>query len=288
MIEMIRKLTTAACTALLCCAAPAGAVDWSDNAISYRYGTRFAEPFNPEHIKKHIAAFTHASGYKYGSNYLNLDVLKSDRNDPRNLGSDSGAREAYLLYRHTLDIGALRGQEIRFGKVKGVGLTFGFDVNHKDDVGYNSRKRMLVLGPTLMWDVPGFLNTSILWLRESNAPSGPFPPISNVRGRYTYETHPMFGASWGIPVNEHWSFEGFLNFIAEKGLDETGNPTSAETNLDMALMVDIGPRFGYAKKKIRVGVGYQFWNNKFGNSRRTTGGAGQRASTPMVRADFHF
>ncbi len=283
-----RKMRTAACAALLCCAAPAWAVDWSDNAISYRYGTRFAEPFNQQHIKKHIVAFTHASGYKYGSNYLNLDVLKSDSSDARNLGSSSGAREAYLLYRHTLDIGALRGSGIRFGKVKGLGLTFGFDVNDKDDVGYNSRKRMLVAGPTLMWDVPGFLNTSILWLRESNAPSGPFPPIANVRGRYTYDTHPMFGASWGIPVAEGWSFEGFLNFIAEKGLNETGEPTGAETNVDVALMYDVGPRLGYAKKKIRIGVGYQFWNNKFGNTRRTTGGAGQRASTPMVRADFHF
>jgi len=278
----------AACAALLCAGAPAMAVDWSDNAISYRYGTHFAEPFNPEHIDKHIVAFTHASGYKYGSNFLNLDLLQSDETDPRRLGSGSGAREAYLLYRHTLDIGALRGSEIRFGKVKGLGLTFGFDLNHKDDVGYNSRKRMLVAGPTLMWDVPGFLNTSILWLRESNAPSGPFAPIANVRGRYTYDTHPMFGASWGIPVAEGWTFEGYLNWIAEKGLDETGAPTGAETNLDMALMFDIGPRLGYAKRKIRVGVGYQFWNNKFGNTRRTTGGAGQRASTPMLRADFHF
>ena len=285
---MTKRLATAACAALLCCSAPAGAQDWSDNAVSYRYGTRFAEPFNPEHIKKHVVAFTHASGYKYGSNYFNLDLLKSDSTDPRSLGSSSGAREAYLLYRHTLDFGALRGSDIRFGRVKGVGLTFGFDLNHKDDVGYNSRKRMLVLGPTLMWDVPGFLNTSILWLRESNAPSGPFPPIANVRGRYTYDTHPMFGASWGIPVAEGWSFEGFVNWIAAKGLDEAGRATSAETNLDLALMHDIGPRLGYPKKRIRVGVGYQFWNNKFGNSRATTGGAGQRASTPMLRADVHF
>ena len=42
----------------------------------------------------------------------------------------------------------------------------------------------------------------------------------------------------------------------------------------MALMYDIGPRLGYAPKKVRVGFGYQFWNNKFGNSRRTTGGQG--------------
>jgi hypothetical protein len=176
--------------------------------------------------------------------------------------------------------------------VKGVGLVLGFDWNTKNDVGYNSRKRMLVAGPSLMWDVPGFLSTGILLLRESNAPSGAFPPISEVRGRYTYDYHPMFSASWGIPVPDAWmpgwSFEGYLNFIAAKGRDEVGNPTGAETNLDMQLMYDIGSRFGQPKNRFRVGLEYQFWNNKFGNTAATTGNRGQRASTPMVRAEYHF
>ncbi|WP_020653580.1 hypothetical protein [Massilia niastensis] len=278
----------ACCAALALAAGAAQALDWSDTAVSWRYGTRFAEPFNPEHIKKNIYALTHASGYKYGSNYLNLDVLKSNSTDPKSLTDNSGAEEAYLLYRHTLDLGALRGKEIRFGKVKGVGLTAGVDFNWKDDVGYNSRKRMFVLGPTLMWDVPGFLNTSILLVRESNAPSGAFPPISNVGRRYKFENHPMLNVSWGIPVAEGWSFEGYLNFIAEKGLDEVGVPTGPETNLDMQLMYDIGARFGHPKNRFRIGVEYQFWNNKFGNTRVGTGGQGPRASTPMVRAEYHF
>jgi nucleoside-specific outer membrane channel protein Tsx len=177
---------------------------------------------------------------------------------------------------------------MRYGPVKGVGVTVGFDWNTKNDVGYNSRKRMLVAGPTLMWDVPGFLNTSVLLLRESNAPSGAFPPISTVNGRYTYDTHAMFSASWGIPVAERLSFEGYLNFIAAKGRDEVGNGTGAETNLDMALMYDVGYHFGQPKNRFRLGLEYQFWNNKFGNTRETTGGRGQRASTPMVRAEYHF
>jgi hypothetical protein len=285
---MTKRFRLACCTALLAASGAAQAIDWSDTAVSWRYGTRFAEPFNPEHIRKNIFALTHANSYQYGSNYLNLDLLKSDSRDPKSLSDSSGAEEAYLLYRHTLDIGKLRGQEIRFGKVKGVGITAGFDVNYKDDVGYNSRKRMLVLGPTLMWDVPGFLNTSILMIHESNAPSGPFPPISRVSGRYTYDNHPMLNLSWGIPVAEGWSFEGYANFIAEKGLSETGDPTGAETNIDMQLMVDVGRRLGQPKNRFRVGIAYQFWNNKFGNTRATTGGRGQRASTPMLRADYHF
>ena len=284
----MKKITLAAGAAFLLSCGAAQAADWSDTSVSWRYGTRFAEPYNPEHIKKHIFALTHASGYKYGSNFFNVDLLQSDKNDPASLTQSEGAQEAYVVYRHTLDIGALRGTEMRYGPVKGVGVTFGFDWNTKNDVGYNSRKRMLVAGPTLMWDVPGFLNTSILLLRESNAPSGAFPPISTVNGRYTYDTHAMLSATWGIPVAERLSFEGYLNFIAAKGRDEVGNGTGAETNLDMALMYDIGSHFGQPKNRFRLGLEYQFWNNKFGNTRETTGGRGQRASTPMVRAEYHF
>ncbi|OON59977.1 outer envelope protein [Massilia sp. KIM] len=286
---MSKTIRAACCAALALAAGAAQAVDWADNALSWRYGTRFAEPFNPDHINKHVLAFTHASGYKYGSNYFNLDVLKSDSKDPRSLTDSTGALEAYLLYRHTLDLGKLSGKELRFGPVRGVGLTGGFDFNFKEDVGYNSRKRMWVLGPTLMLDVPGFLNASLLLIHESNAPHGAFPPISNVGGRrYTFENHPMLNLSWGIPINERWAFEGYANFIAEKGPDEVGNPTSAETNIDMQLMYDVGAHFGQKKNRFRVGLEYQFWNNKFGNSRASTGGRGQRASTPMVRAEYHF
>ena len=285
---MKNKIILAAGAALMVLTGAVHAADWSDTSISWRYGKNFREPFNPAKISKHIFALTHASGYKYGSNYFNVDLLQSDRNDPASLTQTSGAQEAYVVYRHTLDIGKLRGSDIKFGAVKGVGATIGFDWNTKNDVGYNSRKRMLVAGPTLMWDVPGFLNTSVLLLRESNAPSGAFPPISQVRDRYTYDTHPMLSANWGIPVAEGWSFEGYLNFIASKGRDEVGNATGPETNVDMALMYDIGTQFGQPKNRFRVGLEYQFWNNKFGNTARTTGGRGQRASTPMVRAEYHF
>jgi nucleoside-specific outer membrane channel protein Tsx len=276
------------CLAAAMMSASAHAADWSDTAVSWRYGTKFAEPFNPQDIKKHIFALTHASGYKYGSNFFNVDLLQSDESDPGSLTQTDGAQEAYVVYRHTLDFGKLRGSDIKFGKVRGVGATFGFDLNTKNDVGYNSRKRMLVAGPTLMWDVPGFLNTSILAMHESNAPSGAFPPISSVKDRYTYDVHPMLNAVWGIPLGERVSFEGYMNWIASKGKDEVGRDTGVETNIDMQLMYDIGTVMGYAKNRFRVGIEYQYWRNKFGNTARTTGGVGHIARTPMIRAEYHF
>ena len=274
--------------AVLSLAAGAHAADWSDTSISWRAGNDFREPFNPDDIKKNIFALTHVSGYKYGTNFFNIDLLQSDSKDPGSLNQSAGAQEAYVVYRHTLDIGKLRGSDIKFGPVRGVGATAGFDWNTKNDVGYNSRKRMLVAGPTLMWDVPGHLNTSLLILGESNAPSGAFPPISQVSGRYHYKVHPMLTADWGIPVSSLLAFEGFANFIASKGRDEVGNATGAETDIDMQLMFDAGAAAGSARNTFRVGIEYQYWNNKFGNTSATTGGKGYRASTPMLRAEYHF
>lgn len=283
------SLVSGLCAAALSLSAGAHAADWSDTSVSWRYGSDFREPFNPEDIKKNIVALTHVSGYKYGTNFLNVDYLMSDSKDPGSLNQSSGAAEAYIVYRHTLDIGKLRGSDIKFGPVRGVGVTAGFDLNTKNDVGYNSRKRMLVAGPTLMWDVPGFLNTSLFLLRESNAPSGAFPPISNVTGRYTYKTHAMLNAAWGIPLTPLLSFEGYLNLIDSKGKDEVGHKTGVETNLDMQVMFDVGAAMGKAKNTFRVGLEYQYWNNKFGNTDATVGGlGGNTAKTPMVRAEYHF
>jgi hypothetical protein len=140
---------------------------------------------------------------------------------------------------------------------------------------------MLVAGPTLMWDVPGFLNTSLLLLNESNAPS-------IVPSRYTYKTHPMLNLAWGIPIGEKLGFEGYANFIASKGKDEVGNDTGPETNIDMELMYDVGSSMGMGKNTFRLGFEYQYWKNKFGNTSETTGGNGYKASTPMIRAEYHF
>jgi hypothetical protein len=56
----------------------------------------------------------------------------------------------------------------------------------------------------------------------------------------------------------------------------------------MQVMYDVGEAMGSPSNMFRIGLEYQFWNNKFGNTAATTGNRGQRASTPMVRAEYHF
>ena len=267
------------------------AADWSDTSISWRYGTEFAEPYESNNISKSIVALTHVSGYKYGTNFFNVDMLYSDSKDPSAIGSTNGAQEVYIVYRNTVDLAKVTGKEYKLGIVKDVGVTFGFDMNTKTDTGYNSKKRMLVVGPTLMIDVPGFLNVSLLALLESNAPSGWNFGTNRTFSipRYNYKTHPMLTAAWGIPIGSSaFSFEGFMNYIASKGTDEFGAATKPETNFDGQIMADVGMLTGGPKGTFKVGVEYQYWKNKFGSDASGPAGSGAFAKTPMVRAEYHF
>ncbi|XHS76780.1 outer envelope protein [Burkholderiaceae bacterium UC74_6] len=266
-------------------AGAAHAADWSDTSIGARYGTQFREPYNPEDISKYIVNLTHASGYKYGSNFLNVDLLMSDSKDPSNISSGNGAHEAYIVYRHTLDLGKVMGSNLSSPGIRGWGVMAGFDWNTKTDATYNSKKRMFVLGPTVMFDVPGFLNVSLVLLKESNQPSG-FSFATNANysvSRYSYKTHPMLTAAWGINFSDRISWEGYANFIASKGNDEFGGKTKPETNIDMQLMYDVT-----GTKTFKVGIEYQYWKNKFGNDSGGPAGSGAFAKTPMIRAEYHF
>jgi len=270
--------------ALLTAGLSAQAADWSDTSIGYRYGSKFAEPYNPQDISKNILNLTHASGYKYGTNFFNADLLLSDSKDPSSASSKDGAHEVYVVYRHTLDLEKLSGSPFKFGPVRGLGVTAGFDVNTKTDAGYNSKKRMLVAGPTLMLDVPGFLNVSLLGLKESNAPYSTFSGTATPR--YDYKFHWMLTAAWAIPFNVGipLSFEGYANFIAAKGRDEFGGQTARETNVDMQVMYDLSG----GKNTFKLGLEYQYWKNKFGNDSGGPAAKGAFAKTPMIRAEYHF
>ncbi|MEO6276543.1 outer envelope protein [Roseateles sp.] len=255
--------------------------------LSACYGTKFGEPFGTNDIHKSIVDFNHVSGYSYGSNFFNVDLLLSDKKDPSSPNSGSGASEVYIVYRHTLDLSKVTDSKLAFGPVRNVGLTAGFDANVKVDAGYNSRKQMLVLGPTLMMDVPGFLNVSLLLLKESNAPYNKFS--STATPRYDYKTHLMLTAAWGIPLGKlPLAFEGFANYIASKGTDEFGGATGPEFNFDGQVMLDVGSATGGAPGKFKVGLEYQYWRNKFGNPYKGPAGSGAFAKTPMIRAEYHF
>ncbi|WP_104204729.1 outer membrane protein OmpK [Billgrantia saliphila] len=258
------------------------AATWSDTFLGYRYGTQFTEPGNPNDVEKHILQFTHVSGYSLGQNFLNLDVLQSDDADPAS-GGESGATEAYLTYRHQLHFGKLFDEPLAFGPVKDVGLTGGFDLNTKNTE-FAPRKRMLVVGPTLKFDLPkGFLDLSLFYAHEWNHCGAGFCEVNEIEFAPYYQIN----LAWGLPLELGalpLKFQGFYNFNHEKGDDYQGNATESEQLLRTALMLDVGRLAWGEENQLWAGIGYEYWRNKFGNHDKP----GVDTDAPTLQVEWHF
>jgi nucleoside-specific outer membrane channel protein Tsx len=257
------------------------AEDFSDTSIGWRFGTKFGEPFEGNDIHKNVIDFQHGSSYRYGTNFFNVDLLLSDKRDPGQSGE--GAQEAYVAYRNTVDAGKVFNKELAYGGiVRGLGATLGFDWNTKNDALHASKKRLLVAGPTVMVDVPGFLNISVLESWESNAPNG-------VAERYYYDSYPMLDIVWGIPIGDSpFIWQGYFDYAASKGKDEYGGDTAPESHADTQIMLDVGRVLGGAKNTFKVGLEYEYWRNKYGTNHFGPAGSGAFAKTPLIRAEYHF
>jgi nucleoside-specific outer membrane channel protein Tsx len=276
-------------------ASAAQAATWSDTFIGYRYGTEFREPNNVSDVEKHVLQLTHGSGYSIGQNFVNLDVLQSDDKDPAS-GGDTGATEFYLTYRHQLHLGKAFDRSLAFGPVKEVAFTAGFDLNTKNTA-FAPRKRLIVAGPTLKFDVPGFLDVSLLWGKEWNhcgldpRPGSTFDPCP--KSDISFDPQWIVNVSWGIPFQAGpvpLKFQGFLNHIGEKGRDYAGVKTENETLMRASLLVDVGQMISGRKNTFLMGVGYELWRNKFGNHAFANGRTkpGIDTDTPTLQMEWHF
>ena len=262
MKQISKRILTVSALAMAVAAPHVSAANWSDTFIGYRYGSNFDEPGNTDKIKKNILGFTHASGYDYGQNFVNIDLLQSNSKDPANdvgTNDNKGALEAYVTYRHQLHLGKVFNQDFSFGPVKEVALTAGFDANTKNTT-FAPRKKLLVVGPTLKFNVPkGFLDFSVLYAHETN--HNGFKPAG--QRDITFNDYTIYNLTWGLPFNVGavpMKFQGFGNWATPKG-----QGTTDEQLVRSSLMVDVGQLAFNKENTVWVGVGYEYWRNKFGN-----------------------
>lgn len=277
------RQTVAISTVILTTATSLHAADWSDNSISYWYGTHFAEPGIDGPIAKHIIEFTHADGYKYGSNFFDVQVLFSDKDDPADNGDD-GATEVYAIYRHQLSLSKIAGQDFKWGPVRDWSLSGGIDWNTKNTA-FAPAKRMLVIGPTINFDVTGFWDFSVMYRAERNHNDLPFAQEHDIRFNDTY----YLETAWEIPfqlASAPLKFKGFANFVPPKGKDGFGNETVSETLVHASLLVDVGVLTSGKKDTFFAGVGYEYWKNKFGNNSANT--PGTEANTTFVNLEWRL
>lgn len=261
------------------------AADWSDTWMGYRTGGGYREPSNPNNIRKHILSVSHASSYRFGSNFFTMDYLSSDDNDPAHSG-DNGATEFYFAYRHQLHWGKITGTPARFGPIRDMGLTAGFDLETKNST-FSPSKRMVVVGPTFKFDVPGFLDVSVVYAQEWGECG--IPPCKEPGNHtdVTFDPFPRIEVAWNIPFevrNVPLKFQGWSFYNGKKGKDYLNVETEAEHLIRPSLMVDVGQMLLKSKNTLWMGMGYEYRRNTYGNHGKT----GVNTNTPTFNLEWHF
>ncbi len=256
----------------------AQAADFSDAAIGFSHGNRYHEPGNSKNVQKDILSLSYFGTNGWGSNFFNVDMLQSNKNDPANNGTH-GAQEVYVVYRNFLSLSKTTGKEYSFGPIRDVGLQTGFDYSSKNSA-FGGAEQKLMIGPEVQFAVPGYLSLALLALKDrgNNSIVG-----VEVNSDVTYRL--ALGWSFDFALGLPATFKGWATYTGTRGKDGFGNGMHPETWTEMALLWDVGAPAGAAPKKYMAGVGYTYVKNKF-NVLPTV--AGSKTSTPTLRAEIHF
>ena len=281
---------------------------FSDTALSYWHEFSGAEPGVGKPISKEIGTITHFDVWKYGTNFVNIDFLKSDNHDPAAPwggvgfpipagGIGQGAFEVYALYRGTLGFNEIFDTKaFKFGPVKDLAFYFGGDVNTKNTA-FAPQKDLIVGGLQVQFDVPGYFNVAVALHKEWNH-NGIVPQLvaigvpcpgacaENVNFRPTavFEAQYMQPLGFtGLPLR----FSGFTNVVLPKGNDGFGNKTKTELLTDNRLTLDVGKLAANKPNWIDLFGGYRYWQNKFGGDHTLDATGGGIESTWYVGIAWH-
>jgi len=292
----MKKLTLAALGIIALAALPVSAATWSDTYLGYRTGNNFREPSIEKSVQKQIISLDGVYGNSLGSNFFNVDMLKSDANDPvnNNNGGNAakGAQEVYVAYRNNLSFSAMTGKKVSAGIIRDVEWTTGFDWNAKNTT-FAPSVYKLMTGPTLSFNVPGFATLGVQYYKEwnHNAFATSFGNTGNVN--VVFKATYQINAAWGIDV-PFGKFKGFAAYTGTKG--KTGDliDTKAETLIDMYYMFDVSRVLSAKKGTWQIGPGFEYWDNKFGVPTKAKkdnpfdATVNPKTTTAMVSLEYHF
>jgi len=258
----------------------APAANWNDTSLGFRYSSDFHFPGSPEKVTQKIGQLTTRGGFKYGTYAFNVDYLVSDKNNPESDGA-GGAQEVYSVGRIEWSASKILGQRVGAGFIRDIGLTTGYEFSSKNDA-FESRARMLVLGPALEFAVPhGFWNAMVGVRTETNHNGIVY---ANVKYKSAWHAE----SAWLIPFAAGpvpLQFEGFATVTGPKGIDGFHVQTRTEVLTRMSLLVDVGALAG-TPRTFYLGPGYEYWKNMFGTP--SSEASGTRRSAPVLVGQVHF
>jgi hypothetical protein len=221
---------------------------------------------------KQVYAFTHFDIWQYGTNFINIDMLKSDHNDPANpctnagvitsptagfsnvAASCAGATEIYGLFRSTFGWNELfNTKQFTMGPLHNISFEVGMDANTENNY-LAPDKRSVQGGLQFAFDLPykGYIDVApqVYWEfsnHNSFVQCGagwqlPAPAIPGVNCLADGER--SFNATWKVEVNyymdlgflpesiQYFAISGRASWTGPKGTD--ANPLPANQALAIA------------------------------------------------------
>lgn len=224
---------------------------WQTNHVGATWSNQYNEPANPDDVSKTILNYTHLSGDNFGRNLLVANLYLSDDKDPKANGKD-GATEYYVFYRRYLSYNAFFPDSALNNEiVRDMNLTLRVDKGLKNSaLEPNPTKARVGLSADLK--VPkGYLEIGADWYYESanNNFTG---------GRFAFDPTYAVWTSFGVPVGEKGFVDGFVDFIGASGPGYFNEEAKPSTMVQINYLYDVG-----AKSGLKVGVGYEYWRNKY-------------------------
>jgi hypothetical protein len=244
---------------------------------------------------KFVGSVTHFDVWAYGTNFFNVDYLKSNSNDPiRGLAGASGAAEVYAFGRSTISLNAVTGTKwFSNWFFKDVGFEFGGDANTENNQ-LSPEVRKLDLGAAFTFNLPGTVILGVLAQKEWNYNSFDETGVSQFTGCaagvacFTGDREFKWAPRLELVMSEPLTFlpipltwNSFTGVTFPKGSGLSGaheaalfngltpwvqdtNETKTEVFVDNRLTLDIS-KIWWGKAGIWDGyVGWRYWYNKFG------------------------
>lgn len=230
------------------------ASDWSKTELFYQNG-RLSTP-NFAGGGKHqttVITLQHASGWKYGDNFFFIDHLNDSNEDAFNDNDFYG--EVYLNF----SMGKIFDKKLTLGPIKDLGIVLGVNADSDANV------MKFLPGVRLSWDLNGFafLNTDFTaYIDDSDGVK------TGTANAPTEHDSFMIDVSWGFPFSFgefDFSLEGHMEYIDSRK-NEFGDEVKSWFLAQPQLRFDLGKALANNPDTLFVGVKWQYWQNKLGES----------------------
>lgn len=267
----------------------------NDNRLTYAYLFTGAYPGSSNRTAQQVYAFTHFDAWAYGTNMVNLQLIKYDATTPASPcpvmqpRGCAGATEFYGMIRSTFGFNQIfNTKAFNIGWLKNVSLQVGVDGETMNTF-TAPNKRSVVAGLQFAFDLPynGFFNVAPLVYKEWNHNSFFTPAFVSPAGPGVTDGNLDFNPTWAVETNyymdlgflpeslRYFSISGRASWIGPKGAGATTSqlpaarltPSAVELNSEpIRLIFDAskamyGPKYSHL---VDVWVAYRYWQNKYG------------------------